>query len=240
MAGLSWKDLQKKRQPQEEVNTSPIHSLEEVSQLSPVLADLLNKRAKLEEEMQSMTESPLANRIYPVQTLAERRRELHQWEASRQKITDLKRNTSKLTEHRPQPLKEPEASDKIKSSLKDRLSTKTTENINQTSLQDRFASYKDRHTDAKPASPLHIDLKDRFSTAITENRRYEALKEQLLSIDVGNVEVGNLEEIGKRLNQQRDKALRKLIATREQEAQDTHRRERALENHKMRQREQEF
>ncbi|TVQ72239.1 MAG: hypothetical protein EA373_03040 [Oceanospirillales bacterium] len=212
MAGFSWKDLQKKRQPQEEVNTSPIHSLEEVGQLSPVLADLLNKRAKLEAEMQSMTETPLLNRIYPVQTLAERRRELHQWETNRQKITDLKCETTKLTEHHPQILKKSETSEKITTSLKDRL----------------------------PDTPLNIDLKDRFSTFITENRRYEALKERLLSVEVGSVEVGKLDEIGQRLNQQRDKALKKLIAAREQEAHDTNRRERALKNHKMRQREQEF
>ena len=199
MPGFSWKDLKKsKTSTSGEVAPPPIRSLEDAAQLSPMLSRLLAQREKLEAEMQSLSKgqpsvsgtSGRESRIFPVQTLKQRRDELHQWETHRERQKE-----NHLT--------------RIQAAAEKPLGEK---------LPNKFNQFRDRLTQALPS-----------------DTGYEALKDRLLS-----VEVGSLADIGQRLDQQRQAALEKLIQEREQEAQDALRRERALENYKTRQREQEF
>lgn len=199
MPGLSWKDLKKsKTSASGEAAPPPIRSLEDAAQLSPMLSRLLAQREKLEAEMQSLSKgqsgvpgtSGRESRIFPVQTLKQRREEIRQWETHRERQKE-----NHLT--------------KMQTAAEKPLGEKLPNKLNQ--------------------------FRDRFTQALPSDTGYEALKDRLLS-----VEVGSLADIGQRLDQQRQAALEKLIQEREQEAQDALRRERALENYKTRQREQEF
>lgn len=248
MPGFSWKDLKKsKTSTSGEVAPPPIRTLEDAAQLSPMLSRLLVQREKLEAEMQSLSKgqaggantSGRESRIFPVQTLKQRRDELHQWETHRERQKE-----NHLT--------------RMQTAVKDKIVELEKSRTQENTLPLRqFYSEKeqDRPTkldllnDAIPPlrqtaaeKPLGEKLpnkfnqfRDRLTQALPSDTGYEALKDRLLS-----VEVGSLADIGQRLDQQRQAALEKLIQEREQEAQDALRRERALENYKTRQREQEF
>lgn len=254
MPGFSWKDLKKtKMSTSGEVAPPPppMGSLEDASQLSPMLSKLLEQREKLEAEMQSLStgqrgaSSPTVreSRIFPVQTLKQRREEIHRWETHKDRQREKKKE-SLLTKI------QAAVTDKVafvekapktekRSPLRHFVSEKEPDRLSRLDLLSDTAPPLRQTAAEKPRGeklPKQFNqFRERLTQALPSDTGYEALKERLLS-----VEVGSLEDIGKRLDQQRQAALEKLIQDREQEAQDALRRERALENHKTRQREQEF
>ena len=252
MPGFSWNDLKKSSGPtSNEVAPSPVRSIEEAVQHSPMLTKLLEQREKLEAEMQSLSQgrntqtSSRETRIYPVQTLQQRRAEIQQWEAEKDRHKNRLKDLQKDN-----PI---ERLKNVQTSVTDRLANRSSSSSSDNTpplrklLSDQFDDHpikqrlsRDiepplRPTQAERHAEPFNQFRERLTQALPSDTGYEALKDRLLT-----VEVGSLTDIGERLDQQRKAALDKLIQEREQEAQDTLRRERALENYKTRQRDQEF
>jgi hypothetical protein len=252
MPGFSWKDLKKSKTPtSNEVAPLPVRTLEDAAQLSPMLSKLLEQREKLETEMKSLSKGQGSlsgtpareSRIFPVQTLTQRREEIYRWEKDKERQKEkLKENLlTKMQTAITDKIARPENRPKQDNTLPLRQFYSEKEQDRPTKLdllKDAIPPLRqtaaEKPLDEKLPNKFN-QFRDRLTQNLPSDTGYEALKQRLLS-----VEVGSLEDIGQRLDQQRKAALEKLIQEREQEAQDALRRERALENYKTRQREQEF
>lgn len=243
MAGFSWKDLKKKPSSANDVVGSSVPStLEQAANLSPMLAKLMMQRETLEAKMQAATQGGAAlsgnreSRVFPVQTLAQRRNEIKQWEAKKDQRKQAL--NAKQQSERPNPSAQDES---LFSRVFNRDMDENRVLSNKLNLQkplDRFRSIDNadpplRSTAAELFKERIMPVREQISDKLNDAKSYEALKDRLLS-----VEVGSLNDLGKRLDQQREAALEKLIQEREQEAQDLLRRERALENRRKRYSEQ--
>lgn len=203
MPGVSWKDLKK--------SSPPVQTLDQAAQLSPVLANLLAQREKLEAEMQSLSQGGADSsshdgaRIFPVQTLADRRKEIQRWET----LKEIQKEKHKET---------------LKETLKNTLPT-----------EQRPSKKPLEKSKERIRSALNEPLSKAVAEVLPKPSRYSEFKERVLS-----VEVGSLNDIAKRLDQQRQAALDKRIEQRTLERNDARRRECALSHRRKRQSEQEL